>query len=234
MNQYTTKINDYLENSACKILQACLLKSSYIFQRNNMTSNDIDLKVLDSQNKMLCTIDVQYSMNYAKYGDVRIDLMSAGRLIENTGREIWKLNKDIKESNEPYHYFKYLFIINKSGKYFEKQAKNMLGVFYYFYNGSFDKNIDNFKAHKADFVFFLPTRVVLQELENSAHVVIKINDKKKNGINENHHSAFICLNINEISKNYDIPIFQNKDYFSKHFPTLFQKELDIFLGNNYD
>ncbi len=228
MNQYHPTINDYLEDGACQILQSCL--TDYVITRNNQASNDIDLKVANTQHELLCTIDVQYSMNFLKYGDVRIDLMSAGRLKQTSHQSIYALNAKIAHSADAFECFNTLFEIHKYGKYLMPSNQNLLGVFYYFYHQGFDKHLTNFKRHKADFIFFLPKSVVLDELMTNPKLTLKINDKVKNHIHETHHSAFMCLNIYDISQKYQLPIFYDKNSFYQDFPLIFQRYLQALLG----
>lgn len=233
MSQYHVEINNFLENQACELLNEAFQhhQALYTVKRNNLNTNDIDLKVINN-NQMICTIDVQYSMDFAKYGDVRIDLMSAGVLTRNQHKKIWQLNNDIKLSSNHLDEFKSLFKIQKYGKYFEKSVhQHLLGVSYCFYNGEFDKTLENFQNIPADFFFFLPVGVVLKEIRENPNIMIKINDKKKNGIKEAHHSAFICLNIDDLCKKYNLPIFDSKENLIENFYSLFQNQLGIFNEN---
>lgn len=224
MNQYYTKINDYFEDKACTLLNN-YLNPVYVVKRNNLSSNDIDLRVCDNTGNMLCTIDVQYSGNFAQYGDVRIDLMSAGRFIK-ANQQIWQTNKDIEKSKNSLEYFTGLFHINKYGKYFAKENKNMIGVFYYFYNDKIrEKELSYFIDREPDYIFFLPKRVVLKEIKDNPNLIIKINDKKSNGIDETHHSAFACLQIKNLCEKYSLKIFKTRDEMKSNFKNLFETEL---------
>lgn len=225
MSQYYTIINDYFEDKACALLNH-FLNPNYVVKRNNLSSNDIDLKVFGNDSNTLCTIDVQYSGDFASYGDVRVDLMSAGQLIKDNHKEIWKINKDIANSANSLEYFKGLFKINKYGKYFTKENNNMLGVIYYFYNDKIkNKELDYFNNREPDFIFFLPKRIVLDEIKGNPNLIIKINDKKSNGIHENHHSAFACLQVKDLCKKYNLPIFKTRDEMTLKFLELFEQEL---------
>ncbi len=227
MNQYHPTINDYLEDAACQILQSCL--TDYVITRNNQASNDIDLKITNHDHQLLCTMDVQYSMNFKKYGDVRIDLMSAGSLVQQSHLSVQALNANIEDSPNSFECFNALFCVHKYGKYFSPSSQNMLGVFYYFYHHSFDKQLASFKQHKADFIFFLPKRVVLHELKTNPKLILKINDKQKHHLHESHHSAFICLNIHDMSKKYQLPLFYDRASFYQDFPAIFQSQLSSLL-----
>lgn len=225
MNQYYTSINDYFEDKACALLNSSL-KPYYVVRRNNLSSNDIDLKVCDNASNMLCTIDVQYSGNFAKYGDTRIDLMSAGRLVKDGDKKIWQLNKDIENSINSLEYFKGLFKIDKYGKYFTKENNNMLGVIYYFYNDEIRrKELEYFNNREPDFIFFLSKKVALKEIKENPNLIIKINDKESNSIYESHHSAFACLKVEDLCKKYNLPIFKTRDEIQLNFKNLFETEL---------
>ena len=232
MSQYNNAVNVYLEQQACQLLNQAL-SPPYRAERNNLTSNEIDVKITDGNGNMLCTIDVQYSMNFGRYGDVRVDLMSAGALIQPDNHcvhnvSVYNLNQHIKQSAKPYEAFQALFDIKKQGKYFETQAATMLGVFYFFYQGSFDKTVANFKHKRVSFCFFLPKSVVKAELEQNPKVIININDKRKNGICESHHSAFACLNVNQLAEKYALPIFPHRQALIDGFYPLFEQELAVF------
>lgn len=224
MGQYYKNINDYFEDKARILLNNCL-SPDYSVERNNLYSNDIDLKVCDSFGNTTHTIDVQYSANFSYYGDVRIDLMSAGWLVKDNHKKIWQINKDIKNSINSLQYFKSLFKIDKYGKYFIKENNRMIGVFYYFYNDNIEKKIENFTSREPDYMFFLPKRIALQEIKENPNLIIKINDKQSNGIYESHHSAFACLRVADLCQKYGLQLFKTGDEMRFNFMHLFATEL---------
>lgn len=224
MSQYYISINEYFENGARQLLKK-YLSPDYSVERNNLSSNDIDLKVCDNSGNTLCTIDVQYSLDFAKYGDARIDLMSAGQLINNKHKTVKELNQQIANSTNHLQYFKSLFQIDKDGKFFVDGNDDLLGVIYYFYNDTFEKVLGNFKNKQADCVFFIPKRVILEEVRVNPNLIIKINDKESNNIYESHYSAFICLNVAYLCKRYDIPLFKTRNEMELDFKNLFESEL---------
>ena len=203
-------IDRYFEACSCDTINELFAPSSYRCKPNNIHHHDIDLKITKDAHR-LCTIDVQYSLDFRRYGDVRIDLMSAGFLRHHHHTPVSVLNRMIAQSDDHLDTFKSLFTINKYGKYFDKShAHDLLGVLYYFYENTFEKRLDNFINTPCDFMFFLPKRIVINEIKTNPKLTIKINDKKSNHIHEAHHSAFACLSIDTLMTKYDLPKYTHR------------------------
>lgn len=216
-------VNDWIETKVCEIFNASL-DESFNCERNNLNSNDIDL--LLTKNNFSAKVDVQYSFNFKKFGDVRIDLISAGmRKQEFKDTPVTELNQILLKSKNPMNTMEDFFDIKKMGKYFQDQ--NTLGVFYWLYNQSkpSNLNVDFFKNTKISNMVFIPTSIILQELKNNTlNHIYKINDKTKNGLNEKHDSAFICLNVKSLCEKYNIPLFSNKLDIIEKFPVFLNKQ----------
>lgn len=206
-DNFKKKVNDYYEDLSIVLLN----KFSNIikYERNNINNNDFDIIGKDKENRSIL-IDVQYSFDFAKYGDLRIDLMSAGSLKSNyMNYDVKILNKMINSSVDKYGKFKELMEIKRQGKFFDDRLS---GVFYLIYNETNNtKSAEDYKKIKIDKIFFLPQAVIQKEIRESEDntLIFKINDKKKNNINENYCSAFLCVNLLKLAKKYNLPIIEN-------------------------
>ncbi len=76
MDNFYKNVNDWYEDSAIKLLN--FENNLFKVERNNQHNNDIDLKALFGDEE--CLIDVQYSFNFKRYKDIRIDFMSSGKI----------------------------------------------------------------------------------------------------------------------------------------------------------
>lgn len=119
MDNYYKKINDYYEDIACLLLNRTnhFKEEQIIARRNNLDSNGIDLELRRKDEKPFY-IDVQYSFNFKKYGDIRLDIISAGRKKDNILSR-HNIQQNIINSNETniIQELENFFIINKKGKY---------------------------------------------------------------------------------------------------------------------
>ena len=231
MSYYFQDINDVVEDWTVKLFNK-YLGEQYNTARNNLSSNDIDIAI-STPNHGILKVDAQYSFNFFKYGDVRIDLISAG--FRRPGWEnysVKELNSFLYNSYNPFNEINNIFDIRKYGKYFEHN--NMTGVFYFLYNQPKPKGltVEEYKKIKIDKLIYLPKNIILQEIYNpTIKHDYKINDKSKYGLIEKHDSAFVCLKLNEICKNYNIPIFSNKAEL-ENLKFIFERNLSIQLDNN--
>ena len=207
-DNFKKDVNDYYEDRAIELLN----RNSNIltYRRNNIKCNDFDLIATDL-NRRSTLIDVQYSFNLKRYGDLRIDLMSFGTLKpEHKKTEIAALNRDINNATYKYEKLKEIMNIGKKGKLFDKR---LAGVFYFFYDGPNNaKTLDDYKNMKESCFFFLPQAVILNELKEkgSKIITLKINDKKKNNLTDHYHSAFMCINMDQLASKYKIPIMKTE------------------------
>lgn len=214
---FNVSVNDYYENMACALINRS--KSGLVANRNNLKKNDIDLKVSDGNSHRL--IDVQYSYNFNRFGDVRIDILSCGIRKSNltTSEIAHEIGNSDEDSvfNDLFHHFN----IKKLGKTINNES-DVAGVLYFFYHGAKPAKltIDHVKNTTIDFMVYLPNYVVANEINNNWKAIkknIRINDKRKNGLSDSYDSAFICLNMRYLISKYHLPVYQNKEDFFENF-----------------
>lgn len=211
MDNFYKNVNDWYEDSAIKLLN--FENNLFKVERNNQHNNDIDLKALFGDEE--CLIDVQYSFNFKRYKDIRIDFMSSGKINKDYQHiSIMDLNEKIMISQDRMKMFHKIVNMKKGGKFFQENI-NLLGVFYFLYDTPKpkEKTLDVLKKEKISHICFIPFEVILHEMKTCNEFVYKINDKKKNGIREPFESAFLCINLEKLSKKYDIPIIKNRSEF---------------------
>lgn len=214
--EYYKELNDLFENRAILMINKSFDEN--IVKKNNLISNNIDLCINNST-----YIDVQYSFNFEKYGDIRIDFLSAFLYKNDLSKEkAEKIIRDSKEKNV-YKLMDELFIIKKYGKYISKEKCD--GIIYFFYNDekpliNNHPDIEKIKNKKISFLCFVPQSIIKKEIEENwlnLKYNFKINDKNKNNIKENHQSAFIFLNLDKLCKKYNLKKYTSKEEFYKNF-----------------
>lgn len=225
MNYYN-ELNNIFENRAVHLINSA--QETFQAKRNNINNNDIDLIINESS-----YIDVQYSFDFKKYGDIRIDVLSAFYFKDNKQNAMDHIIKS--NNNNCFEDFNEKLVINKYGKYLDKSAK-CSGVFYFLFdekkptkNGFPD--IDKIKSMKISKIVYIPTSLIEYELTNcwsENKLNFKINDKFKNNLNEKHSSAFICFNLNKLINKYDIPVFKNREDLNKNLETYLSKNIRKF------
>lgn len=140
-------------------------------------------------------VDVQFSQNFGNYGDIRIDVISAGYHNDNG-----ELNKnDFLSRLEFIHKIR----ISKVGKYFLDGYADY--VAYLIYNGKIICTSEG-KLPKPDGLLLLSVNEVVDYINRNIDRFVgkvKINDKKNNGISESHLSAFLPLSLEEIRSNFN-------------------------------
>lgn len=140
-------------------------------------------------------VDVQFSQNFGNYGDIRIDVISAGYYGDN-----WELNQnDFLSKLEFIHKIR----ISKVGKYFLDGYADY--VVYLIYNGKIICTSEG-KLPKPDGLLLLSVNEVVDYINHNIDRFVgkvKINDKKNNGISESHLSAFLPLSLEEIRSNFN-------------------------------
>lgn len=205
------EINDWIETLAKNLLNDGF-KQEYTVVRNNLKSNDIDLLVTDTH-QVTFKMDVQYSFDFKKYGDIRIDLVSAGIRTEKfKDIDALTLNTLLSKEIKPCHKLKEMMDIKKKGKYFE--SNEMKGVIYFLYDEAKPKNLtlDTFKKIQISKIVYIPTFILLNEINKpKIKHIVKINDKQKHLLHEKHDSAFICLNLKALISHYNLPVFNNRE-----------------------
>lgn len=140
-------------------------------------------------------VDVQFSQNFGNYGDIRIDVISAGYYGDN-----WELNQNEFLSRLE---FIHKIRISKVGKYFLDGYADY--VAYLIYNGKIICKSEG-KLPKPDGLLLLSVNEVVDYINRNIDRFVgkvKINDKKNNGISESHLSAFLPLSLEEIRSNFN-------------------------------
>ncbi len=226
-------INDYFENLAVTYFNNYAnnnQKYSYKLNNNKFSKDtDIDIALISNGYK-ISEIDVQYTTNFSKYGDVRIDLMSCGYLKQNFSKMNVKSLNNFLYYNKNIETFKDMFSIKKVGKYFQKSENNLFnGVFYFVFDDNVQKDLNTIKATNVNGFFFIPYRIILEEVRNNNNLIIKVNDKKANNLNDDFHSAFICLNAKKLLDKYELPFFNNLNDLELKLNDVIKSETELFL-----
>lgn len=180
--------------------------------RNNVINiNDFDLKI----NNFF--IDVQTSFNFIKYGDLRLDILSAFSFKKDYVKTLPFQKVDIlnKEAIEKE------IEIYKFGKWFDERLE---GVIFLLFNNArpnlnsitdyeiyIEKNLLNIVyLGRKDLGYFLR-----QNPENLQNIIV--NDKRKNNINESHQSAFLPIKLDVLDNNKICKTYKNLDEFKRLF-----------------
>lgn len=245
---------EFIEKESLKMIEKTGLSVS---KNNDNVKNGIDLMV---DNEL---IDIQYSGNFNKYGDIRIDILSAFN---------WK--KSVKDACKNKKYLNYAIKLNilneiqqtkrlqidgidtkkkvsevlssyiepnnqKWGKYVNKN-ENMLGVLYFIYDESVYIDNEKFKEMTPSQYVFIEKSSIINELQFSNEDFnqvwcsnnFKINDKKKNGLNDSFESAFVAMNLERLKRKYpdNIKTYKTKEDFNKNFKKDFLQILAIRDG----
>jgi len=186
MPDYRITKTNYTEDLSVDIFQKLNIKVVRNNQGNNTTAVD-----LVSENGI--KIDVQYSQNFARYGDLRLDFVSA---YSHNGQIGLGYSKE-----ELFNLFeiKYGYKVNKKGKYFQDDYLDAVIILFY------DKELI---IEKAD-IFYEPNTILImtkKELMNYLHTfkeiclqATKLNIKT--GLGDTHGSAFIPINVNHLRAN---------------------------------
>lgn len=177
MNTYENKNIKHSETTACNILNSLGIKCSL---NNTVNKNDVDI-ITDNNKK----IDVQYSENFSKYYDYRLDIVSAFKPkdINKYAEYIYNDELSFFENFEN----KYKCTVIKKGKLFQKDYVDYLIILFYnkFYNSNTPDNILIF--NKDNLLNYM------QENKEQLFNQLKINDKDKHNLKDMHGSAFIPL-----------------------------------------
>ena len=196
---------DITERRAAKLLN----NSGFKAKINNLKNKTyIDLLVDNN------LIDVQFSFNFDKYGDIRFDLLSAFQW--NSGSDNKQFLYDLK-CGTPLKFASENHIKEnkKYGKYFDKNNE-MEGVIYFLYNGAMPKNKEEFIKKPIASIVYIPKALIEKEILNNikGHAKrIKINDKETNALKESFNSAFIPISVKYLAQKYDLPMANNKEEF---------------------
>ncbi len=173
MNTYETAAVKDTERFALKLLQEFGIQCN---ASNTVTTTDVDITTETGKK-----IDVQYSNNFAKYGDFRVDIVSAFVYGENTNIQYNTILDKFEK--------RYKCKITKAGKVYQPNYVDYLIVFFY-YNRYIKDTTEN--------ILIIKISELLQYIDdNSAELFdcIKINDKGKYDLPDKHGSAFIPINV---------------------------------------
>jgi len=193
MPDYRTKQTEQLEPIGANVLIELGFNT---IQNNKIIITDPDYK-LDNGD----CFDFQFSQNFSKYQEVRIDLISAYKKRDKINRRLLqeKIELDIEKdkSEEIFQYINKYLNINKKGKYFD--SDEVKAVIYFFYNNEYKLNIT------PDNILLISTISVREFIyENWRDLIdrgsLKLNDKSDLG--DNHGSAFICIKLNQLVDRY--------------------------------
>lgn len=205
------------QTDLAECLSVCILQDLGInAQRNNLTNiTNVDILV-DNQVK----IDVQYSNNFALYGDLRVDFVSAYSKEGQQGKSFYS-NQHIPKSFEcKFKEFESNngFKINKVGKYF--QPDYLDAVIILFYDGTLNlkQNPDKIMIIKNDELLNYLNKNIEQCFKN-----LKINSKKNLG--DTHGSAFLPINAKVLKSNTEC-FFDTIDNLKK-----VKSEIKAYLTN---
>jgi len=180
------KSNGYyntLQNLTENFVNIFLLNKGFKSFRNNLENiTDVDLIVNSKK------VDVQFSQNFSKYGDIRIDVISAAQVGRNAHSHPYKFLNEIEKRRN--------IKVLKAGKYFNEGYADY--VIYLLYNNKIS-GVNSINL--PDYILLLNVDEILYYInlyaEKLAERVI-INDKTSNGIYEEHISAFLPMNLDKL------------------------------------
>ncbi|EES89650.1 hypothetical protein [Helicobacter canadensis] len=177
MGDYKANNTQYSEELAIKILGKLHIKAAL---NNSDDITKVDLLAGDKNIK----IDVQYSQNFSKYGDLRVDFVSA---YSDGCKGSFFHNNILFQEFEKQHGFK----VDKVGKWFQDDYLDAAIIL--FYNHELKRNC------MPDRILIIRQDVLLESLCNKVSAA-KLNHKKELG--DKHGSAFIPINVEQLVQNY--------------------------------
>ena len=185
MSNYMEKPTEFAERLANTILNKWGVDSK---QNNLVDKTAVDL-IINSSVK----VDVQYSQNFLKWGDLRIDFVSAYKKTNQYQKTYFSKNNKKNIFNEFEE--KFNFTVQKKGKYFIDNYLDSVIVLFY-------KNHISYKQIP-DYMMIINKTELLSYIENNFNKIlqsggIKLNDKIYNKIDDVHGSAFIPINVNDL------------------------------------
>lgn len=210
---------DITERRAAKLL----CNAGFKAQLNNIEKqNEIDLLVDNKQ------VDVQFSFNFDKYGDIRFDLLSAFQWNLDSDKNQFlydlKCGTPLKAASE-----QHIKSNKKYGKYFD-QNNDMKGVLYFLYNGQMPSNKEEFINKPIFSIVYIPKTLIEKEILGNikGHAKrTKINDKETNKLKDSFNSAFIPISVKYLVQKYNLPMANNKEDFFKKVSPYIKDSLDI-------
>ena len=191
-----------------------LYKRTYkenVDRNNEINVSDYDIKISDK------LIDVQTSFNFFKYEDLRIDILSAFSFKDNYSRtfpyqQVDLLNPNLLENE---------LNIHKYGKWFDDRLH---GVIFLLFNlprpnlSSLLEYEEFFNENLIKIVYLTRNNLADYLKENKNNLQdIRVNDKRRNDIEEHHQSAFLPINLNKIKNDRVCEVYNNLDDFQISF-----------------
>lgn len=209
---YYEKETTFIEQFACDLLNKISINSKL----NNLESKTaVDIITKDGYK-----IDVQFSKNFDRYGDYRLDIISAYDTQNSYVAPDYKY--DIEISFKDNFEKKFNCKVNKTGKVFQKDYLDALIIF--FYNGKSVMNNQTLSGiliiKKDKLLTFLETNKI--DLFNK----IKLNDKSRYNLNDIHGSAFIPIKVSDLVNETRCYFFRTIDEFIEQ-----QDKVKAYLSN---
>ncbi|HEC1728208.1 TPA: hypothetical protein R1703_001336 [Campylobacter lari] len=177
MGNYRESNTKYSEKLAIDILKKLDMEA---VSNNHDDITKVDLLVGDKNIK----IDVQYSQNFLKYGDLRVDFVSA--YSDGCKGNFFHSNILFQEF-ETQHGFR----VDKVGKWFQDDYLDAAIILFYNY-----ELVQNYTM--PDKILIITQDILLKNLHNKISDVI-LNHKKDLG--DKHGSAFIPINVEQLVQN---------------------------------
>lgn len=182
---------DSEEELALKFLEACGVQC----HRNNIE----DKLAVDIHTEDNIKIDVQYSNNYEKYGDFRLDIVSVytPKNVRPNPSYKYDPNKDLIYNFKE----KYNCNIKKKGKIFQKDYLDYFIILFY-------KQKQKYINQVPDFILLISKKDLIDYCEPKVSYLfsqIKTNNKQTGfndiGLKDEHGSAFIPLSVSDLCRN---------------------------------
>jgi len=180
-NYHKTKTN-YTENLSVKIL----LELGINAKRNNLLNRTAVDLIVGSYIRM----DVQYSQDFAKWGDLRLDFVSA-YFKDDKSFESSLTIEIFKEFEE-----RFGFRVVKVGKYFQDDYLD--AVIILFYNNKLNISIED---NYPDKILIITKDELINFLNNNKEKIMKdIKLNHKEDLGDKHGSAFLPVNVGYLQK----------------------------------
>lgn len=206
---------DYLVDETEQLAVNALQKCGVECHRNNIENKT----AVDICTENGVKIDVQYSNNYAKYGDLRLDIISVFKpknVVPHKGYS-YNPNKKIIGNFEE----KYGCKVCAVGKVLQSGYLDFLLVL--FYNDKYTADNPN-----PDYILLISRDEIINYCRTRVEYLFRriiINNKQQGfndvGLNDTHGSAFIPLNVDSLKNNTKC-IFDTYDAFLKPNPKVQQ------------
>ncbi len=180
MPNYRKSQTDCVEKLSIKIFQDFGI---YAEQNNIENITAVDLRLGKNNIK----VDVQYSQDFAKWGDLRLDFVSAYSLGI----------KNISYSNIPmFQKFEstYGYRVDKVGKYFQDNYLDAIIILFYNNKLYIDNNTDI--AYMPDNILIISKEQLISYLhDNIDECLKKLKLNNKSSLGDIHGSAFLPINV---------------------------------------